>query len=181
MTDESDTYWKLPVGARLSLAERWPLLPPAIRVINAAIEGLRQRLFDLRGPYPWKAISPKAEAEVAKLTARKTELTQQVDAMAIKHFGLIPNRTLVRGHGWNKGQLAIYRELIRADYDSHAPWLRVTVVEPADMCGKGQNLYTGWELAGAEVTDAILATVAEARERVRREALGAAPYPTRNS
>ena len=62
MADEPDTYWNLPRGAGLPLAERWPLLPPDIRMINAAIEGLQQRLFDLRGPYPWKGVSPASEA-----------------------------------------------------------------------------------------------------------------------
>lgn len=169
MTNDLDAFFDSPPEEPPSLAERWPLLPPDIREINAEIEELRQRLFILDGPYSNDAKTPEVESEVVALAARERELEQQVDAMAIEHFGLISNETLVRGHGWNQGQLAIFRELIRAEYDRHTPWLRVTIVEPSEMCGEGRKFYTGWELAGATVTDAMLAAVADAKQRRRSE------------
>jgi hypothetical protein len=92
-----------------------------MRILNAEIAWLAQAIFALRGPHPHRDLTPDQDAELDGLFRRKQHLQRRVDAMAIGYFGLVPNRTLVRGLGWSEGQLAIFRELIRADYDRHAP------------------------------------------------------------
>ncbi len=74
------------------------------------------------------------------------ELGARGDEILCRHYGLIPGETLLR----SGDIIGVFLEILNYRGGKQVPWVRVRIVSPEHLAGKGRHFYeAGWEKVDA--------------------------------